>query len=231
MNESFLLKKKKATVPADPYFNKVVLLINMDTPEFLDYMGNPLTPNGAVAVSNAQSPYGGYSMAMTGGYLSAPDNQSFWPNNLDFTLEVCVYQTVRAGRQSLFGQANVGAYTNGTFDFNMNGGAVSGNLHGNNANNGSITSPSVIPLNTWYWVCYERFGDTYHAYQNGIKMVSGTGVAGAIAVNSTFNFCIGATPNGLNPFNGYLGPMRYTNGVSRYKSANYTPPTGYFATH
>lgn len=228
LQEMMLAAKAKPVIPIDPNIGKVVLLMNMDTPDFIDYKGHVFTPSGAVSVSNL-SPFGGYSMAFNGGWLSTPDSDDFWPSNLDFTLEACVYQTVRAGRQSIYGQANVGAYTNGTFDFNLNNGGISGNLHGNNANNGSISSSSVIPLNTWYWVAYERYGDTYHAYQNGIKMVSGTGVAGAVAVNSSFNFFIGATPNGANPFTGNMGPLRMTKGFSRFKGANYTPPTTHFS--
>lgn len=214
---------------SDPYWSNVVLLMNMNGPTAQDVRGHPYAVHGTVSMSSAQSKFGGNSLFCNGaGYLTFDDSEDWNIGNGNFTLEAWVYQTNRTGVQGIMNQAQYGQYSDGSFDFDLSSGAGSGNVHGGAANNGNIQGSSPVALSTWAHVCYERNGDVFTIYQDGVVKAQGNAVvAGVTAINSTRVLAVGADTIGANIFQGYLGPLRFTKGVARYKGA-FTPPTALF---
>lgn len=234
-NNSILLPNSAGGgVATDPYWANVVLCINMAGGTLSDAKGHALTPAGAIAVnSNNPLPFSAYSLNLLAqGYVSTPDSADWDLSGNDFTIEAWVRQVTRTGGytgniQGILEQAVFGTYTDGSFDFTLQNGGVVGNMHGGGANNQAV-SPSAIALNTWTHLCFERVGNTYTVYESGQSKASAT-TAQASAVNSTKVLMIGADSSGQGMFNGQIGPMRITKGVSRYKG-NFAVPTALFPT-
>lgn len=234
MSNNCIITPSSQIVLADPYWNNVVLCINMAGGTLADAKGHVLTPAGAIAVNNSNPlPFSPYSLNLLAqGYVSTPDSADWDMASSDFTIEAWVRQVTRTGGytgniQGIIEQAAFGAYADGCFDFTLNNGAVAGNMHGGGANN-SVASPSQIALSTWVHMCFERFGNQYTIYEGGQAKNQQT-YAQATAVNSTKVLMLGADSSGQGMFNGQLGPMRITKGVARYKG-NFAVPTALFPT-
>lgn len=217
----------------DPYFSSVSLLLPMDgangSTTFTDESNNLLTvtANGDVAISTAQSKFGGASAFFdgTGDYLDlATAALSF---SGDFTVEAWVYplsNTTGApfnGLDAIFTLNRAGAW-------NAQGSGLVlslGGVHYGTTN--SAYSGGSVPLSTWSHVAVSRSGASLKAFIDGQEKL-------AVSSTATFGNGTGNVPGigifdqfgGSNRFtlNGYIDDLRITAGVGggRY-TANFTP--------
>jgi hypothetical protein len=228
----------------DPYWNNVSLLLSMDGANngttFTDSSGTPKTVTrfGGAVTSAAQSKFGGASahLATTADYLQVPASAAFAPGTGDFTIEGYFYQTQEP---STFG-SNIWSQTvSGTNYF-----VVSAGLSRwpstttprqlafvSTASGGGtwISHPTVYSLNTWYHWAVTRKNSTVTLWLDG---VGSSGTTNTTNLTDTARVpTIGRyTHSSTQHFIGYLDEIRYTKGIARYYTANFTPPTAPFPT-
>ena len=214
---------KNEMVEADPFFDKVSLLLHGDgangSTTIVDSSPLPKTVTvfGDAQISTAQSKFGGASIAFdgTGDCLGIPS--IVFGTNESFTLEAWLYKTARdgSGYTNVFGGSGVQI----GFDLSTEG-SVFMYFAGGFSVSASGTS---MTSNTWNHVAWVRNVDACAIYVNGI--LTGSGTRG----NSFPLIVIGALSlGGSYEMNGYIDDLRITKGVARYTS-NFTPPTAPFS--
>jgi hypothetical protein len=223
-------------VPLDANYSSVSLLLHGDGPNgstvIVDNSPSPkaVTAIGNAQISNAQSKFGGASIAFdgTGDYLTAPNSSSLDFGSGDFTVECWVYL---AGLPALNGDnkrvACLVAYgTNGT---SVSGYQLVIDMTDNQLrfyNTTLSTASFTWSLNTWYHVAYTRSGSANRLFVNGQSLTLATDTF-APNESSTNTLRIGAERKYVNynlDLNGYIDELRITKGVARY-TTNFTPPT------
>lgn len=176
--------------------------------------------NTSVAVSSAQSKFGGKSLYFNGSARVTFPAIDFGSGN--FTIDWWEYVTSSSSK-SRFSSA----YTTG----NVCGGILFGYnstlVYASSALNsvwdliGGTTGLSNT-LNTWVHWAFVREGTTLTSYRNGVKFASMT-LSGAIAYNAAYPASVGDYRAGdPAPFIGYIDEFRISN-VARW-CANFTPP-------
>lgn len=78
------------------------------------------------------------------------------------------------------------------------------------------------------FVSCTKSGNNYFLHIEGTLVASGT-LTGSINSTSTWSGAVWILLSSTAGQNAYGGPLRYTVGVARYSSANYTPPAAVFA--
>ena len=197
---------------------------------FIDYSpsAHVITTNGEIHIDTTQSKFGG-SAALTDGsgdYLSIDDNTDFTFGSNDFTIDFWVrFTTLTPSVQNLFGQCD-GAGTGtsisvygATTEYNKFYFAV---FQGGTGI--SITSTSMISINTWYHYAVVRSGTTLNLFINGTSVGSNS-VTGSLN-NSVNKFSIGQLGEYTsgNFLYGWIEEFRVSNGIARWVS-NFTPPS------
>lgn len=245
--------KNLSPVPAnaDPYCDKIVLLMHMDTvssadpyadsvvlampmngidgsTSFLDEKGHRVTVYGA-HVSNAQSVFGGASAYFdgTGDYLWLEDSADWHFGSSDFTIEFFARWNSVAGRSGVIGQCS-GSGTTSAFQITTSGTTLQYSTAGYSAINSNVALSSL----TWYHIAVVRSGETITLYLDG-NSVGSLSVGTAELFNSSNKLGIGCIGEYVSEpanttygtcFAGYIDDLRITKGVARY-DGNFTPPT------
>lgn len=216
----------------DPYFDKVSLLLPMDS-SFADlsFMQKSVTAVGNASINTTQSKFGGASGYFdgSGDYLSIPLNADFGFGSGDFTLEAWVYPVVLTGSDR--GITDLRHYSDASdpnpvgatmFLDSANGFKLA--LWDNSVKYGSAgTAPA---LNTWSHVAITRSGTTLRGFIGGVQQfsVSHSKDLGSSSICGIGGYAgIYGAAIGSSPFNGYIDDIRITKGVARYTS-NFTPP-------
>jgi YD repeat-containing protein len=189
-----------------------------------------ITRWGNAQVSNAESKFGGGSLAFdgSGDYLTIPSSPDFDLGSDDFTIEMWVKSTQSTTYSTLitreWGSSFAGAYT-----IHLNGNN-SGPLEAVAADH-SISGPLVASSNTstrngsWHHIAWTRKGNVHRLFDNGVQV--GTATAGASISSASKSITIGndvTFGGGARAYNGYIDDLRMTKGVARY-TANFTPPS------
>lgn len=231
-----------AAVQGDQHFDKVSMLLHMDGADgsttFTDSSSTPKAQTVAasgVALSAAQSKFGGVSALFNGGYIwfGAAGDAALAPGLQDFCIEAWCYDTGGGNRRVLFGNSAAGGpgatmsvllRTNGTFSATVTtADAVQHNI-----------SPSTpTPLNQLYHLALVRSGTALKLFLDGTEIGSATGVTGSVSAGAG-RFALGSLGEYLGyggeygvQWMGHVDDFRYTIGVARY-TANFTPPTTAF---
>jgi hypothetical protein len=216
--------------PTDPNFSSVSLLLPFDgangSTTFTDSSSNALAPSsatGSVAISTAQSKYGGASALFpsTGtNYIRyTPQAALQFPG--DFTIELWVWQSNFEdrviGSSSSDGNTQVfrlGEGGSGRLSFYLNGTQV------------FFPTAADIAINTWQHLAICRSGSSTRMFVDGVQKGStNTTWAGTFRMDVIGMFFFSGSPYD-NQFRGHIDDLRITK-AARY-TANFTPPTAPF---
>ena len=186
--------------------------------------GNPLqgtfSPFSTTGWSN-------YFLGSATSYLSFPASANYLFGTNDFTMEMWAYPTTFATQQGLMASHQIGGMfqwyinTNGTIGFDLN------TNNGTSATYSTITTATVLKVNTWYHLAAVRFGNTVKIYINGVPDVNTLDVTGLTvgSYNSTNKpIYIGVSGDASIPMTGNISNVRIVNGTAIYTSI-FTPPT------
>ena len=211
----------------DPYIDNVSLLLHMNgsnnSTTFVDNSKNAgintITTNGNVAISTAQSKFGGASAVFdgTGDYLSISNNSLYNFGTGDFTVEFWIYiNSYQHTYTTIIGtRPDIGTYSDGwSIDYNN-----SGNLYGYSDNTIAV-APGALTTGVWTHIAFTRLSGICYLFKNGVVLSSQANTQNFTRTSLS----IGAAGNGASSVNGYIDDLRITKGIARYAS-NFTPPT------
>lgn len=226
-----------ATVPTDPNFANVSLLLHGDgtngSTTIIDSSPTPktVTAFGNAQISTAQSKFGGASIAFdgTGDYLTVPHNSAF-SANADFTAE-CWLRMAQLNRLQFIADKRSSTSINSEWFWYIGSDNKIAAALFNTSSGGvylNVLSSSALLINTWYHIAFTLAGTTLRLFVDGTLEATSSTPTGTYATN-TNQLTIGrdiATVPGRD-LNGYIDDLRITKGVARY-TANFTPPTAPF---
>jgi hypothetical protein len=206
----------------DIYWSNVSLLLPFDG-SIEDVSSNNLAISGygGIAVSTAESVWGGSSLAFDG----ATEHLSLTPeaiNDSEFTIEFWVRpDTVSSGWQTVYDSRTALASANGT-SIHLNDDI----LECWSASARWLYTPPVLAVGVWAHVALVRnAAGQFSLFVDGVSQASST--EAKTLSDSTVR--IGRNAAGTEYFSGYLDDYRITTGVCRYNS-DFTPPTAAFPT-
>lgn len=222
----------------DADFSKVSLLLHCDgangSTTFTDSSSAPKAQAVAasgVALSTAQSKFGGTSALFNGGYIffGAIGDAALAPGLQDFCIEAWCYDMGGSSRRVLVG--NSGA--------NGGGDTITILLTAGNSFSVSVTADSVryaiapstqTPLGVWYHLALVRVGTSVKLFLNGVAIGAAVGVVGSVTGGGG-RFALGSLGEYLGyggaygaQWMGHVDDFRYTIGAPRY-TADFTAPT------
>jgi hypothetical protein len=200
------------------------LLLNYTNGGIIDNTAkNNLETVGNASISTTVSKFGGSSMYFdgTGDYLTFRSNPHFAFGTGDFTIEAWVYPTSTAAVKNVCGTRGA---TGSTTAWNwgiLTDSSIQMYSNGNIANTGA----NSVPINTWTYVAFVRYGGTIYGFVNGVLRASTANTQDFTVTD----FWVGATGGSIEPYLGYINDLRITKGIARY-TQNFTPPTTAFLT-
>lgn len=213
---------------ADASFAQVQLLAHFDgaegsTPVDSSGINRALTVSGSATVTTGQSKFGGTSLSLTGGYVSAAASADFaFP--ADFTIEFFA-------RKSGNGPAG---YDTALSTDTSNGSAVNGWFVELASNRGlqlwaagtNLVSYATNPNDSqWHHWAIARQGSTVRAFRDGALVATSTS---SLSIPANGQFGIGGSVNSTQyRYSGHIDEVRITKGVARY-TADFDPPTAAF---
>lgn len=220
--------------PGDEFYANTVLLLNFQGADgATTAVDSSFQQNGAATFHNqaqldtSQSPFGGSSLLLDGtDKIVWADNADWHVGSGDWTKEIIVRLSTTSGFQTLFAQADTSG--NGPFMLDVVNGSILRlryQLNGDGMVNNQATWNYVT--DTWYHLCAERSSGVVRTYAGtigGDTAAMITKQAGLVnsAADGALDLTLGAmtqadssTTNGLS---GWLGGVRFTNGVARYNS-------------
>jgi hypothetical protein len=220
--------------PTDPYFSSVKLLCHFDGSNgqttTVDSSSNAraLTAVGAIALSTAQSKFGGSSSVSASSGSDklwyAVDSADWHFSSGQFTVEAWVYFSSSPssvqGVVSQWGSAgNLGWF------FGHVSGALAFYYSTTGSDNPNVGASWTPTLNTWYHIAADRdASNVLRVYLDGAVHASST--VSATFFNSTSQLEVSGSIAWAG-IEGFVDEIRVTKGVARYVGA-FTPPTAAF---
>ena len=206
----------------DPYFSSVFLLLSMNgtngSTTFIDssIYARSITAVGGIAISTAQSKWGGASGLFDGTNDRLDFPSAISTTTLAYTVEAWVYATVSFDYRGIFSGRGVGGQTLRT--------TPSGQLQLlNNSLSNAITTTATMSLNTWHHVAMTNTSA-------GITTIWLDGVNSGSSNQSSYGggtfIYVGYAGSGSEYWRGHIDEARYSD-VCRY-TANFTPPAAAF---
>lgn len=226
---------------ADPYFDKVVLLLHGDGEDngttFTDsssYARSPDSVLTTVVTSQGNQQFGTAALNFTGGRIYYADSDDFNMASGDFTCELWFRLNESGGSGSRCNFNGQAASDGGNQTFGL--GKNTSNKLIAEADNGSVvslTGTTTLSINTWYHAALVRDGDVLRLFLNGAQEASAA-FTGTIADRSD-KLAVGGAGEYIGTYGGTYGvrmtglieEFRITKGVARYTEA-FVPPTGPF---
>jgi hypothetical protein len=202
----------------------VSLLCNFTNAGIIDNTAkNNLETVGGASISTTVSKFGGSSMYFdgTGDYLTFRSNPHFAFGTGDFTIEAWVYPTSTAAVKNVCGTRGASGSTTAWNWGILTDSSIQMYSNGNIANTGA----NSVPINTWTYVAFVRYGGTIYGFVNGVLRASTANTQDFTVTD----FWVGATGGSIEPYLGYINDLRITKGIARY-AQNFTPPTTAFLT-
>jgi hypothetical protein len=227
------MRLRKATASSDPYRANVVLHLRAGASAIEETTGKTQIVTATVSRSTARSAFGDQSILFDGvqGRIAFADSVDWYPSTRKFTLEGFAYADSSAsGDRYLFGQATA----SGGFA-SVLGRRASSTLYKASISDGTTTKEATAGTfspSTWvHFLLQQDLNNLYMAI-NGV-LVATIDVTGITAMNSSGNFVVGAYADDAFASIKWFGNMdeiRYTQGVVRYPSFPFTPPSARFPT-
>ena len=229
---------------ADSDFSDVVLLTPLDgvngatTAVDLSSLANALSFQGNAALTTAFFQFGTASLdANTGSpldFIEILHNAAFLVGSGDFTIEMWVNAQDQVGGHAYMNHADTGSGTNNWQIENANG-SLTFNYSTNAGGSINVfrTFGAMASNGVWQHIAITRSGNDLFAHVNGVKSgatfdVTGITIGpGAIPINIGSRNQSGATPNNTDA-EAYIDEIRFTVGIARYTTANFTAPTEAF---
>ena len=204
------------------------LLLHGDESPLVDSSLNnhPVTTNGSISRSAAQSKFGGYSIysdGSSGNYLSVTDHADFDLGSGDFTIDFWAYVidtndyyfVMSKTPSSGYGAIGITVKNTGHMTF----------WFGQSSGSWTQAVEATLTTGQWqHWACVRESGMLY-LYRDGTSAT--TPVSANFALDTTAqDLWIGRQNWAANPywFKGYLDEIRISKGVARW-SSDFTPPT------
>lgn len=211
------------TLSSDPYFSNVVLLIGMNgennSTNFNDIKGHIISLNGNVIITTAESRFGGSSAYFdgSGDYLIVPDNADFDVSVSDFTIEFWAYVLSGGALHAIDKRSATSVAAPYTIDNGIFYTATAGSATYNVALNLNPNSE------VWQHFAVARSGNVFRAFKDGVLQSSAKS-NGNLPVTPDPLYIGYTNRSGNHSFSGYMGGIRITKGVARYKT-NFILPT------
>lgn len=217
--------------PADPDYLKVSALLHFDGADDSTTITNKaptgFSVSGAAKISTDAFKFGGSSLEILSGRVTAASNSPFMVDSADFTIEAWVNPDAEHnGDRTIF--SRWGASGN-SYIFLIGQSPYNNQLCFFYTTNGSAAvfiRGGTVERNKWSHVAVSKIGTTLRLFIDGI-VVETTTVSGTI-FNGTLPAHIGNTDNNTAQFVGFIDEFRFTNNLGRY-SANFIPANTHFA--
>jgi hypothetical protein len=195
-----------------------------------DESGKTWTRAGDAQIDTAQYKFGGASGLFdgTGDYVSTPDSDDFTVGNADFTID-CWFRPTAINQNSRLcaqlGASGLDATIGIVISLNADE-SVSGYVQSGGTIYTAAVAAASYDVDTWYHVALIRYSDTLKLYLNGIAGATTANLTGVTVYNSTDSFVIGRAGsfNG-GYYSGHIDEFRFSNGIARWTTSNFTPPT------
>lgn len=198
------------------------------------------TPNKTITASganppttqNATSVFGGSSLLAvgSGSSLQSPDHDDWDFGAGDFTVEGWFY--IQTARKALFAQmASDG--TDRAWEMTMDAGSSGAQVFTfywcpSTADGTSFPNfvdlPFTAALNTWYHLCFVRYGSVLRGFVNGNQLGSDVPITQTIRASSAPLTLLGDHRAAGNDFVGYADELRISKGIARYTAPSFTVP-------
>lgn len=221
----------------DPYYDNVVLLMNMDGTSFIDtskYNHN-VTVSGNTVLSSTQSKFGGKSAFFDASTdkLLVPPSDAFVMGLSDFTLELFVWKTAEGARNYprvlAVGDGEVGA-NNWSIQTGAGSGdnRVSFNIYNGSSSVSLFSSTSTVGA-YWTHIAVTRKAGVFKLWING--KLQGTNSSyttvpmESVSTNRLIVGCVYNSGSGASweSFGGYIDAVRVTKGIARYDGTFHPP--------
>jgi hypothetical protein len=234
------LGRKRAM--ADPYYDNVVLLLDcqgadtsihvFDTSRY----ARTVTCVGNAQIDTAQAKFGGSAVLLdaNGDYLSVPDSTDWDCGGIDYTWEAWVRLTgaqFAAAGTILFDQFVVGNNPASSYGISLDGSSTTSRdaISFYYANSGSVyavTASGVsLPFDAWNHIAVCKYsGNNVRIFGNGV-LEEDSIMSGGTPNNGSGALTIGGRDDASFQYymGGWIGAVRITRGVARYKN-DFTPP-------
>jgi len=186
-----------------------------------DRIGKTVFAQGDAKLSTAQQKFGTASLALDGAgdYASVASTPDFEFGAGDFTIEGWIYRIGTGVVQQIFDNRTSAVSTVAPI-IQINASNVLTYIAGGSTR---ITG-STVSANTWNHVAISKQGSNTKLFLNGIQVGSTYADTNNYVQGPLY---IGARPDGLNNFNGFIDEVRVTKGIARY-TTNFTAPTAPF---
>lgn len=215
---SLIYEDGTATVNLNWATPQTILLMHMDgangSSTFTDTTGqHTFTRTGTVALSTAQSKFGGSSMlGVSSSYVQTPDVANLHLKS-DFTIEFWLYLNSSNAEGVIIHK--------GTTIIEIYG----GNIYSSLDTLGEYNMSPAPSLSNWHHYAFVKHGTAYTLYLDGVAVVTKT--SPNTWGDNTSPLTIGNyAANTALPVQGYLDELRIS-ALARY-TANFTPPTAPF---
>lgn len=189
-----------------------------------------MTVAGGIQISTANFKFNQSSGLFDGGttsLLTAADSPDFYVAAADFTVDFWIKKNGDSIPYVLFGQWDAGTGTR-SIEMTISSDILQCNFWYGVGTFVQITSLSTITGTAWHHLAFERYGNTIYGYVDGTS-IGNADVTGRTATDAPGVFGVGSLGDLPLAFGGrFIGNMaefRFSNGISRYRGTNFTPPT------
>jgi hypothetical protein len=228
---------------ADDDFADVVLLLNLDGTDGATVatdaspLNNTVNFQGAIDLTTSTFKFGTASLDATTGdpldFLEIPHDPDFVTGQQDFTIEFFVNAQDQTGGHDYINHGDGGSGTSNWQVLNSNGVLQFGySDNGGGSINNFPFFGAMAANGVQSHVAITRFGNDLFAHIDGVKSgatvdVTGDTIGGSGVVAINIGSRNQAGPN-IADADAFIDEVRFTVGVARYTTANFTPPTQAF---
>jgi len=212
-------------VNADPYCDKIVLLMHMDEVGFVDEVGHTVTPYGNAQISTAQSKFGSASAYFDGNgdYLVVSPTIDYAFGTEAFTVEFHLLKNNLESNTNNYILDTRPSYTNGAY-FSVS--TTYNNVHVH-VNGVDVLTANGVLSNSFSHIAITQSDGMLLLFADGNLIASATSTTDFLVRRDGLYIGMNSyAGSGYTEYflNGYIDDLRITKGVARY-TANFTPPT------
>lgn len=227
---------KAVELPADPYWNNVVLASHFDGANgdkaAKEERGATMAFGGGASLVSGQKKFGTTALTFSGlsdGLVDLPSRPAYNLYAYDFTIEMQVFWIGNAGG---FISRRDGTAIGWAIQVESDGRVALRAMVGNTWSDSQLTSAvGALKKATWTHLAVTRKGNTFSLWLGG-KLIQTKEIVGPMS-DPSYPIRLGQATSinyNENPLSGCLDEVRITAGVSRY-NAEFVPPEAPFASY